>query len=322
MTFTRKFFDPLAIGGIAVPEGSVGFTPEGRREDTYIYSPRMILALNVALATKRPLLVSGEPGSGKSSLARNVASVLGRTYYERVITSRTQAADLLWNFDALRRLSDATAGADRQELLSPEGYVEPGPVWWAFDPATAAKPRGTRPFIDPGLPPGGSNGTDAVLLLDEIDKADPDVPNDLLEPFGVKSFTVRETGERIKAMRDILLILTTNGERELPPAFLRRCVALATDPPTRAWFIEVAKRKLGDAHLTLYGEVADKIMDLRRAAETAGQRPPGTAEFLDAVLACRDLSVNGESEEFKAITLAAAWKQPETAVLAQAELDR
>src|SRR5205807_3701525 len=101
---------------------------------------------------------------------------------------------------------------------------------------------------------------------------------------------VRETGEPIKATRDILLILTTNGERELPPAFLRRCVVLAIDPPTKAWFIEVAKRKLGDDLGALYADVANRIMDLRQAAETAGQRPPGTGEFLDAVLACSQLS--------------------------------
>jgi MoxR-like ATPase len=168
-----------------------------------------------------PLLVSGEPGSGKSSIARNAALVLSRVYYERVITSRTQATDLLWTFDALRRLSDATAGAQHRELLATESYVEPGPVWWAFDPVTAAKRPGGRIFIDPASVPAGTHCGDAVLLIDEIDKADPDVPNDLLEPFGAKSFTVRETGEQIAATRDVLLILTTNGERELPPAFLR-----------------------------------------------------------------------------------------------------
>jgi MoxR-like ATPase len=215
----------------------------------------------------------------------------------------------LWKFDALRRLSDATAGAHRQKLLQVSEYIEPGPMWRAFDPSGATKARGAITRLDSG---SDSGDIDAVLLLDEIDKADPDVPNDLLEPFGAKSFTVRETGEQITATRDVLLILTTNGERELPPAFLRRCVVLAIEPPTKNWFIEIAKRKLGDKLGSLYENVADRIMDLRQAAMTAGQRPPGTSEFLDAVEACRQLTVDGASEAFDAITRAAAWKQPES----------
>jgi MoxR-like ATPase len=111
MDFNPKLFNPLTSGGFEAAEGAIGFSRGPEPEDTYIYPLKVILAVNVALATRRPLVISGEPGSGKSSLALNVTSVLGRVYYERVITSRTQATDLLWHFDALRRLSDATAGA-------------------------------------------------------------------------------------------------------------------------------------------------------------------------------------------------------------------
>ena len=163
---------------------------------------------------------------------------------------------------------------------------------------------------DPGLFASDRAGKDAVLLLDEIDKADPDVPNDLLEPFGNKTFTVRETGEKVRATRDVLVILTTNRERELPQAFLRRCVVLALEPPTVNWFIEVAHRKLGNATGDLYKLVADRIMELREAADAGGHRLPGTGEFLDAIQAWRQLQLEGNFKAFKEITLAAAWKQP------------
>jgi MoxR-like ATPase len=287
MTFTPKFFDPLGNGGVRTSDGSIAFKYGSKQEEVYIYHPKIVLALNVALATKRPLLVSGEPGSGKSTLARSAAAVLGRAYYERVITSRTQAADLLWTFDALGRLSDATAGAHVRRLKPASGYIEPGPLWWAFDPRGAAKLRGNKRFLKSNTATSRSFEPDAVLLLDEVDKADPDVPNDLLEPFGSNSFTVRETGEQIAAKRNVLLILTTNGERELPLAFLRRCVVVATEPPTKEWFTEVATRKFGNDNSGLYERIAERVMALRQAAKTAGQRPSGTSEFLDAVEACR-----------------------------------
>jgi MoxR-like ATPase len=107
-----------------------------------------------------------------------------------------------------------------------------------------------------------------------------------------------------------LLILTTNRERELPQAFLRRCVVLELEPPTREWFVEVAQRKLGNETGDLYKLVADRIMELRKAAELGGHRLPGTGEFLDAIQAWRQLKIEGNSKPFKYITLAAAWKQP------------
>ena len=159
-------------------------------ENTPYIPPKVILALNVALATRRPLVISGEPGSGKSSLALNVHGARSRLL--RKSDHFTYAAtDLLWSFDALRRLSDATAGAQFRELPATSSYVEPGPLWWAFDPVGAASSRGLQTTIDPGLSATDGQGQDAVLLLDEIDKADPDVPNDLLEPIGAKSFTVK-----------------------------------------------------------------------------------------------------------------------------------
>ena len=221
MKFEPKHFTPLSAGGIKLDEqGTVVFQAGSAPEDTYVYTPRTILALNVAMVTNRPLLISGEPGSGKSTLARNVAAALSRWYYKETITSRTRASDLLWTFDALRRLSDASM--PDQPLLEKRYYVDPGTLWWAFDPGSAHQ-RGTTGKImkehrvrEPGERRGIASDGRTVVLLDEIDKADPDVPNDLLEPFDLKSFTVRETNDPVIATREVLLILTTNGERELP----------------------------------------------------------------------------------------------------------
>lgn len=152
-------------------------------ERHFVFAEAAVLALNVAMATGRPLLVSGEPGCGKTSLARFAAQALGRRFYRETITSRTQASALQAGYDNLRRLSDAQV---RRRLKPEQAYVQPGMLWWALQPATATQrglapldPRWrVAPLVDPGL---GAPDALPVLLLDEIDKADPDVPNDLLE---------------------------------------------------------------------------------------------------------------------------------------------
>src|SRR5687767_783409 len=222
------------------PGDTVRLTPEGagqlsvgdqREGSVYVYSPEIVLAVNVALATRRPLLVRGPSGSGKSSLARNVANFLNWRYYETVISSRTQARDLLWEVDLLRRLNAAQAqdrvlGAD----LAP--YVTPGVLWWAFDRPGALRHGKAVKAADSGQQAPKEPGEQkhpaarAVVLIDEIDKADPDVPNNLLVPLGSLQFRVEETGALVEtdAKRAPLVFITTNDERELPAAFLRRCV--------------------------------------------------------------------------------------------------
>src|SRR5207247_10722598 len=141
----------------------------------------IILAVNLARAARRPLFVAGRPGTGKTTLASNVAGVLGWKYYQRVVTSRTRARDLMWTFDSLRRLSDAQ---ERGKALPPRAaYVQPQEFWWAFVPdsarqrgATEHEQKFVQPATDPGqstslAPPGDSDHVPAVLLLDEIDKA-------------------------------------------------------------------------------------------------------------------------------------------------------
>lgn len=311
--YRKTFFDPAALGAAfsrvddptrQPPREDWAFDAGAAEQGParhFVFAQEAVLALNVALATGRPLLVSGEPGSGKTSLARFAARALGRVFYRETVTSRTQASDLLASYDTLRRLSHAQV----QDALKPDqAYVVPGKLWWALSPQTAAQ-RGRQALAaehavalldDPGeLPPGGSTGK-ATLLLDEIDKADPDVPNDLLESLDERRFTVRETGDRIEPSRtDVLILLTTNGERELPPAFLRRCVALRLPDPDLPWLLDIARRRFGAGALPLqdplYQRLADKVMALR--GEGQDRRPPSTSEFVDAVAACRELLEQG-----------------------------
>lgn len=322
--YTRARFDPLGAGGRPDEETeTVAFDVPG--EDgpggTYVYDDEIVLAVNVALTVGRPLLVSGEPGSGKSTLARNVAGVLGWRYYKRVITSRTQARDLLWSFDAVRRIGDAQAGFQdgRRELLPREFYVDPEVLWWAFDPESAAvrgidvgglpgelRAHASLRALDPGTP---GDPDRAVVLLDEIDKADPDVPNDMLEPLDVGAFRVHETGLPVsREGREVLVVITTNGERELPPAFLRRCVTLHLPAPTAHRLTRIARERFPDSDDEMVTGLAAEVMDLRRRAKEGGLRPPSTAEYLDAVAVCGELGIGPGSAAWKRARQAVLWK--------------
>ena len=263
-----------------------------RAGSVYVYDDRIKLAINVAMATDRPLLVQGPSGSGKSSLAKNVANRLGRRYYETVVTSRTQARDLAWTFDAVQRLSDASGKVGAKPVSS---YILPGVLWWAFDPesartqaAAAGGKAGRMGLTDPGL-----DGKPAVVLIDEIDKADPDVPNDLLVPVGSFTFDVPELDREVTSPDggQPLMVITTNDERELPPAFLRRCVALPLPPPSEARLVEIARAHHTDADLAMCRAIARQFIP-RTADGKPGTPIASTAEFLDAVQASMDLKVS------------------------------
>jgi|JI6StandDraft_1071083.scaffolds.fasta_scaffold134175_2 MoxR-like ATPase len=266
---------------------------DGRSHIPYVYSDEIVVAVNAALATRRPLLLRGAPGCGKSTVARDVAFALDRDFDEKVITSRTTATDLLWEFDAVGRLSDAAP--DPKRAADRGNYIRPGLLWSAFK----QEPRGI------------------VVLIDEIDKADPDVPNDLLVPLGEERFVVTDAAQPylVERKRDVLVIITTNGERELPPAFLRRCVALTLEDPSKNFdrLLKIAQLHL-DALWHQKGQSIAPSLDtqllnqiLQRVDILVGEQPrlarrPGTAEILDAFKACVELGISADADLWPTLT--------------------
>jgi MoxR-like ATPase len=225
---------------------------EGSR--TYVAPPDLQIAVNAAIALERPLLVKGEPGTGKSVLAREVATALGAPLIEWHVKSTTKAKEGLYEYDAVARLRDSQLGDPRVSDIA--NYIRRGKLWEAF----AAK---TRP----------------VLLIDEIDKADIEFPNDLLLELDRMEFFVVETGERVVARQRPVVIITSNNEKELPDAFLRRCFfhyISFPDGETLARIVEVhfpaLKPRLLKAALASFFEIR----------EAPGLRKrPSTSELLD-----------------------------------------
>jgi MoxR-like ATPase len=301
----RMMFDPQPTQTF-VEQAKLALA-DRRDRSIYVYTDEIVLAVNVALATGRPLLVRGPSGCGKSTLARNVARTLGRRYYEQVISSRTQARDLLCQMDLLRRLQDAQA-----EKLAPDfaPYVLPGVLWWAFDRESAfAQIARSRASDGSACEPGEYiTGERSVVLLDEIDKADPDVPNNLLVPLGSLTFLVEETGEQVHASEPPLVFLTTNDERDLPPAFVRRCVELRIASPTSEQLVTVGEAHFESASRALLAELAA----LFGAAGKGGPNPPSTAEYLDTVRACLSLDVKPGTPLFEMLSRVTVWKHGRT----------
>lgn len=268
MNFPGARFDP-----------GPGGTPGSR---DYVYrDDQIVLAVNVALAAGRPLLVTGDPGSGKSTLAADVAAHLGWAFAGTTITSRTRQDDLVARTDSVRRLSDAQVGEVRP---GDDAYLVPGVLWWAFDGDSAAEIAGTA--SDQRVRPEHA-GNGVVVLLDEIDKAEPDLPNDLLDPLD--SLTIRVPGRKpVKAASEVLIVITSNGERAMPPAFLRRCISLALGDGDPGFLAAVAVSHFGPREDRLYSDVAARLGQLSQAAASEHRRKPSTAEYLDTVRACLD----------------------------------
>ena len=165
---------------------------------TYIATEELQMAVNAAVTLERPLLIKGEPGTGKTMLAEEIAASLGLELISWHIKSTTKAQQGLYEYDAVSRLRDSQLGDDRVHDIN--NYIEKGKMWEAFN--TDEK---------------------VVLLIDEIDKADIEFPNDLLLELDKMEFHVYETGETVKAINRPIVIITSNNEKELPDAFLRRC---------------------------------------------------------------------------------------------------
>jgi MoxR-like ATPase len=234
-----------------------------------------------------------------------------------VVTSRTQAQDLLWSFDHVRRLADAQA----QELRPVDTYVEPGVLWKAFAPDSARKYKARRDagtLWGSGPDEGNPPRRESVVLIDEIDKADPDLPNGLLVPLGSRRFVVSQAKEPVEPEPDtqVLVVITTNEQRELPEAFLRRCLVVALKHPDKTELVTIARKHVAayDGAFTrsdqsLAEELAATLEDLRATAGRKAHRKPSTAEFLDAFHACRRLGIMVGGEQWDELSRMALIKQ-------------
>ncbi|HEY0478908.1 MAG TPA: MoxR family ATPase [Kofleriaceae bacterium] len=283
----------------------------------YVYPPDLVRAVKVAMVTQRPLLLRGAPGCGKTTLAADLARQLGRVFLQQVVTSRTEARDLEWQFDAIRRLSDAQLAtpAMRKQVADVARYVDPQVLWWGFDPASARTRGGAAAGAPPRIPEAAravkTDKLAAVVLIDEIDKAEPELANDLLEPFDRGGFTVAETGFEVSRVRsDVFLVVTTNEARDLPGPFLRRCVAFELERPLAKQLAAIAEAHHGTgiAALVDLDAISRELDRLAGIARDRGLREPGTAEFLDTVTACKDLALTADSDEWKAMTRLTLWK--------------
>ena len=226
--------------------------------DSYIATQDLMLAVNAAITLKRPLLIKGEPGTGKTMLAEEVATALGMPLLQWHIKSTTKAQQGLYEYDAVSRLRDSQLSDidDSQRVKDIRNYIIRGVLWQAF---TAEKP--------------------VVLLIDEIDKADIEFPNDLLREIDRMEFYVYETRELIKATHRPLVFITSNNEKELPDAFLRRCFFHYIKFPDAQTMQAIVDVHFPNLKKELLGAAMKTFYDVRNLPGL--KKKPSTSELLD-----------------------------------------
>ena len=222
--------------------------------DAYVATDDLTIAVNAAVTLERPLLVKGEPGTGKTELAKQVARGLGLRLIEWNIKSTTRAQQGLYEYDAVSRLRDSQLGEDKVHDVG--NYIKKGKLWEAFEADEKV-----------------------VLLIDEIDKADIEFPNDLLQELDRMSFDVYEPQERIEAKERPIVVITSNNEKELPDASLRRCFFHYIKFPDRETMQSIIDVHFPDIQKTLVKKAMDIFYELR---EVPGlKKKPSTSELLD-----------------------------------------
>ncbi len=348
----------------------------------HIFNEADCYALWAAYAAGRPLLVRGKPGTGKSQMAKAIAEQLGWAFVSEVVRGSTELSDLHWHFDAIGRLGEAQARAgqakepEKPDPLNPLNFLAPGAFWWAFDWQTAqdqydkcpchARPKPEQP--EQWRPETGG----VVLLLDEIDKAEPDLPNGLLETLGLYEFTVPYLDHAKQAIQtaelkkrhtapspagegwsegktnealfsaaaipsinpikadpsQLLVIITTNEERELPKAFVRRCFvhtlkmeesAESINPDAEKplqkrhdWLMQRGRLHFGEQIAELVYLLAAELLWNDRVAAPHTQYPPGLAEYIDLLNAIKSLDHQQQLERLEAIAKYALKKDLES----------
>jgi MoxR-like ATPase len=222
--------------------------------ESYVATEDLMVAVNASIALQRPLLIKGEPGTGKTVLAAEVAKALGKDLIQWHIKSTTKAMQGLYEYDAVSRLRDSQLGDDRVHDI--RNYIIKGKLWEAFTAPEAP-----------------------VLLIDEIDKADIEFPNDLLQELDRMEFYVYETRETIKAAQRPLVMITSNNEKELPDAFLRRCFFHYIKFPDRDTMQRIVAVHFPDIQRDLVREALNIFYEIR---EVPGlKKKPSTSELLD-----------------------------------------
>jgi MoxR-like ATPase len=308
---------------------SVGDAPR----QVHLFDAPTIHAVNAALAAKRPLLVRGEPGTGKTQLARAAAKAFGWAYIHSTIDSTSIASDLRYRVDSVTRLGEAQVMAalctpamsreeDREamvrEKLDEKRFIHPGPLWWAFDWESAKQQADLVNINAPPQPDDGDYQKGCVLLIDEIDKADADLPNGLLEAFGNGTFHPPSMEKPIfKGNRPLLVVITTNEERALPDAFLRRCLVLLLkieEETLVEFLVERGKVHFGAiVDESILREAATQLETDRKDWKSRNLCAPGLAEYLDLIRAITGLaaSTTEQKEVLKNIKRFILNKHPE-----------
>lgn len=276
--------------------------------NNYLLDDEVRLAVRMAWATSRPLLVVGEAGCGKTQLAAALSAQWQVPCIAQTIHARTEAQDLFFHFDAVARLSDAQMRAalgmgtvqpntlkavDGCDPLNPAHYLRPGPLWWALNASSAwalntGRPQRFQILAPHGLPAQWVGGA-SVVLLDEVDKGSDELAESLLEVLDAKCFTVPWTGQKIEQAKTAqpFLLLTSNGSRPLPPPFLRRCIVLSMSrleeqASPLQWLVQrgrahFSKRQVKEDAML---RAAELVLEDRGKAAAQQRYRPGVAEYL------------------------------------------